>query len=135
MTTHSVHETSSPTAAPASAPGSERADEFRRDVADMRFRAPSERRERLLLVGSVVAMAAGVVLALVAWLTARGASDALTQRDSQTMAIFALVLAVVGGAVFLRCSIARLLRFWLARMTFEQGVQTDRLLDVLDDGR
>jgi hypothetical protein len=43
-------------------------------------------------------------------------------------------LAVVGGALFLRYSLAGFLRFWLARLTYEQKAQTDRVVGAVTDG-
>jgi hypothetical protein len=35
---------------------------------------------------------------------------------------------VAGGALFLRYSLATFLRFWLARLIYEQQAQTDRIV-------
>jgi hypothetical protein len=37
----------------------------------------------------------------------------------------------VGGAVFLRYSMAQFLRFWLARLSWEQQAQTDRMVEAV----
>jgi len=45
--------------------------------------------------------------------------------------LFGLALIMVGVGLFIRFSLARLLRFWLARLVVEQQAQTDRLVDSL----
>jgi hypothetical protein len=39
---------------------------------------------------------------------------------------------VVGLGLFVRFSLARLLRFWMARLVVEQQAQTDRMIEALD---
>ena len=38
-------------------------------------------------------------------------------------------VAVVGAAIFLRYSLAQFLRFWLARLIYEQQAATDRIVE------
>jgi hypothetical protein len=40
-------------------------------------------------------------------------------------------ITVAGGALFVRYSMATFLRFWLARLSFEQQAQTDRVVAAL----
>ena len=83
----------------------------------------------------VVAMAAGVVGAFVAYQLSRNMSD---PRDISSMLILSvsmLALAVVGAAVFLRYSFARFLRFWLLRQLMEDHAHIDRLVASIDNGR
>ena len=51
------------------------------------------------------------------------------QNDAITLGLGGIAAAVVGAALFLRYSIASFLRFWLARLIYEQKAQTDRLLE------
>jgi hypothetical protein len=46
-------------------------------------------------------------------------------------ALIGVSITVVGAALFLRYSIAQFLRFWLARLSYEQQHQTDRVVDAL----
>ena len=41
-------------------------------------------------------------------------------------------MSVIGSALFLRGSLAGFLRFWLARLIYEQKAQTDRVVDQLN---
>ena len=45
--------------------------------------------------------------------------------------VFGIGLAIIGVGLFIRFSLARLLRFWLARLIVEQQEQTDRVVEAL----
>ena len=55
-----------------------------------------------------------------------------TMRLARKLGVALVASAVVGAALFLRYSIAGFLRFWLARLIYEQKAQTDRLLGGSD---
>ncbi len=74
-------------------------------------------------------MAIGAVLALSAYLISHQTTDPLVQNDAVTLGLAGITSAVIGGALFLRFSFASFLRFWLARLIYEQKAQTDRLLE------
>lgn len=76
-------------------------------------------------------MALGVVVAMAAYVLGHGTTNPLQQRDAVVVALIGLCLAVVGGALFLRYSMAQFLRFWLARLSWEQQAQTDRMVEAL----
>jgi hypothetical protein len=46
--------------------------------------------------------------------------------------IFGLALVFIGAALFARYSVARLLRFWLARVVADSQLQTDRLVEAIE---
>ena len=50
------------------------------------------------------------------------------QRDAIVSALIGLTLVVAGAALFVKASLATFLRFWMARLCYEQQAQTDRLL-------
>jgi hypothetical protein len=106
----------------------ERIEQFRAEVADMRLRDPATGRDRLLLRLGVAAMVAGVLLAVVAYFLSHGTTNALQQRDAIVQALIGLSLVVAGAALFVKASLATFLRFWMARLCYEQQAQTDRLL-------
>ena len=47
-------------------------------------------------------------------------------------ALIGVTLAVSGGALFVRYALASFMRFWLARLCWEQQAQTDRVVAALD---
>lgn len=107
----------------------DRVEQFRQEVADMRLRDPATSRDRLWLGIGIALMLLGVVLAIFAYPLSHGTTNDLQQRDAIVLALCGVVSAVVGAALFLRYSIAAFLRFWLARLIYEQKAQTDRLLE------
>jgi hypothetical protein len=109
---------------------SDRVEQFKADIADMRLKDPAVGREAQLLKLGVGLMAVGIALTAVGYFMSHGTRSALTQNDAQTVGMVGVALAVVGGALFLRYSLAQFLRFWLARLIYELQAQTDRVLGV-----
>lgn len=117
------------------AAGSDRVQQFKADVASMRLRDPATGRDRMLLRLGVLGMLAGVGIAVYAWTLSFSADGPLQQRDAIVQAVVGLTVAVVGAALFVKASLAGFLRFWLARLCYEQQAQTDRLLGGGHSGR
>jgi hypothetical protein len=108
----------------------ERVEQFKQEIADMKVRDPATGRDRVWLRVGIALMAVGIALAIGAYFMSHSGNE-LEQRDAIVLALGGLVSAVVGGALFLRYSLATFLRFWLARFVYEQQAQTDRLVDRL----
>ena len=106
----------------------DRVEQFKSDIAEMRIKDPAAGRDILLLRLGAVGMVAGVVITIVAYFLSHGTSEALSQNDDQIVGMIGIAVAVAGGATFLRYSLAQFLRFWLARLIYEQQAQTERLL-------
>ena len=111
---------------------SERIEQFKTEIAEMGVRDPAVARDRLLLRGSVALLAAGPVLAVIAYFMSHGTENPLQQRDAIVVALLGVTLSVAGGALFTRYALAAFLRFWLARLCWEQAAQTDRVVDALE---
>jgi uncharacterized membrane protein YidH (DUF202 family) len=118
------------------ATSADRVARFRADVADMRLRDPKASRERILLFLGVALMVLGILLAIIGYLQSHGANSAYntegpaTQRDAILIALSGVTVAIVGAALFLRYSLAQFLRFWLARLIYEQQASTDRIVEA-----
>jgi uncharacterized membrane protein len=110
----------------------ERVDEFKQEIAAMKVRDPATGRDRVWLRIGIALMVVGLGLVIGAYFMSHGTSNPLAQNDALVLAIIGLTSAVIGGAIFLRYSIASFLRFWLARFIFEQQTQTDRIVEKLD---
>jgi hypothetical protein len=106
----------------------DRVEQFQREIADMKLRDPATSRERLWLGLGVALMVVGLVLAGISYPMSHSTSNPLSQSDAITLALTGIACGVVGAALFLRYSVASFLRFWLARLIYEQKAQTDRLL-------
>ncbi len=115
-----------------------RVEQFKSEIADMGLRDPATSRERMLVRLGAVLLVVGPVIAVIAYLQDRATSGtgvALQQGDDQILALMGLAVAVLGLGLFLRYSLANFLRFWLARLSYEQQAQTDRLVAALAPDR
>jgi len=107
----------------------DRVEQFRTEIADMKLRDPATGRERLWLYLGIGLMTVGVLLAISSYLISHHTTDPLVGNDAVTIGLAGITTSVIGAALFLRYSIASFLRFWLARLIYEQKAQTDRLLE------
>ena len=108
-----------------------RVEQFTAEIADMKLPDTSSSRDRTFLRVGVALMVAGVVIGIVAYTIGHGTTNPLQQRDAIVIALIGLTVALVGAAVFLRYSMAQFLRFWLARLSWEQQAQTDRMVEAV----
>ncbi len=107
----------------------ERVEQFKQEIADMKVRDPSTGRDRVWLRVGIAFMVIGLGIVIGAYFMSHGTNNPLEQNDALVLSIGGLTAAVVGGAIFVRYSIASFMRFWLARFVYEQPAQTDRNLD------
>ncbi|MBS1848466.1 MAG: hypothetical protein JST73_09335 [Actinobacteria bacterium] len=84
------------------------------------------RRDTALVRAAAIAMAAGTIVAIVAVVLSQGSNNPLDQSTQLAMAVAGLAVTVAGGAVFLRYSLSRFLRYWLLVMVDEQHRGDDR---------
>ena len=111
---------------------SERVEQFKAEIADMGIKDPAVARDRLLLRASVALLVAGPVVAIVAYFISHGTTNPLQQRDAIVVALIGVALSMSGGALFVRYALATFMRFWLARLCWEQSAQTDRVVAALE---
>ncbi len=97
-----------------------RAESFKEEVRNLNIKDPNASRDRLYLGAGLVAMGAGVIIAIIGYFMSHNTNSLLEQNDAQVIAMIGIALTVAGGAVFLRYSFAGFMRFWLARFLFEQ---------------
>jgi hypothetical protein len=126
------------TAETSGRPG-DRVDQFKAEIAEMKLKTGRTRSERVFEVLGAVMMVAGIVIAIGAYsasLNVRATPgtnvDVLNSNSYLPLAIAGLAVSVMGGFVFLRYSLARFLRFWLLRQTYEQRVALDQRAGVSD---
>ncbi len=94
----------------------ERVEQFKQEIGDMKVRDPATGRDRVWLRVGIALMVIGLAVAIAAYFMSHGTSNPLSQNDAVVLAIGGLTSAVVGGALFLRYSLAGFLRFWLAAL-------------------
>ncbi|OLT28739.1 hypothetical protein BJF79_41365 [Actinomadura sp. CNU-125] len=97
--------------------GETRADRFVRQLAEMKIPDPSAGRARLWLQIGVALMVAGLAAGVAAYFLSRGTTDSLAQRDAQAVGTAGICACIVGSALYLRYTLANVLRFWFARLT------------------
>ena len=108
----------------------ERIERLRSDAAALKV-GRGAGRDGLWQALGAIAMLTGVAMSFVAYQLSLTKDD---QRDIQSLQILAvsmLALAVAGGAVFLRYSLARFLRFWLLRQLYEGQAHIDQVVAAL----
>jgi hypothetical protein len=110
----------------------DRAEQFKAEIADMKLRTGRARTESMLQLVGLILMIGGIVLALGAYAaslnvtTTPGSNvDVLNSNSYIPLAIAGLAISVTGGFLFLRYSLARFLRFWLLRQSYEQRLAID----------
>lgn len=113
----------------------DRVTEFKSEVAGMRLADPAVARDRLLLRLAVVLIVIGPLLGIASYFLSHGTTNPLQQRDAIVLGLLGVSLTIVGGSLYLRYSMAAFLRFWLARLTYEQKAQTDRVVGAMTDDR
>jgi uncharacterized membrane protein HdeD (DUF308 family) len=109
----------------------ERVEQFKTEIAGMNLRDPSTTRDRQLLRLGVALLVVGIAVGIYAYTLSHGTNDALQQRDAIVVGLVAVSVSIAGAALFVRYSIAQFLRFWIARLTYEQQAQTDRVVDAI----
>lgn len=113
-------------------PSTDAVEGFPARVAQMHVPEPKADREALLLRVGVAMVILGAVLVVAGYW---GASGTAVIAEQIPYAISGgaggLALIVVGSSLVVRFSLARLLRFWLARLVYEHQVQTDRTIEAL----
>ena len=105
----------------------QRIEQFRAEVADMKLRDPATGLDRLLVRLGVVGLVTGLGFGVAAWFISHGTRNPLKQRDAIVVALLGLTIAVVSGALFVKGALAGFLRFWMARLCYEQQAQADRI--------
>ncbi len=113
-------------------PSSDRADQFRAEIAEMKLKTGRAKAENMLQLLGVILMVGGIVLAIGAYAASLNVTstpgtnvDVLDSNSYLPLAIAGLAISVSGGFVFLRYSLARFLRFWLLRQSYDQRVAID----------
>ncbi len=112
-------------------PDHERVERFKQEINDMGLRDPATSRDRTLLRLGAAGLILGPAIAIAGYFMSHATSKVLEQGDATIVSIIGLTLTVAAGALFVRYSMAMFLRFWLARLSFEQQAQTDRVVAAL----
>lgn len=105
----------------------DRAERFSREIAALRIEDPSPGRHALWLRIGLLVMVAGVLVCVLAVSRSQGTSDAFAQRDALALGATGIAVTILGAAVYLRYAVTKVLRFWLARLSFELQNRSDQV--------
>src|SRR5262245_58759101 len=115
-----------------------RVDQFKADMADMKLKTGGASKDGPLQILGVVLMVAGIVVSFVAYraslnveISKTGSNADLLDANSYTnLAITGIGITVAGAALYLRCALAKFLRFWLLRQIMENQKQLDTVVET-----
>ncbi|MGW6333004.1 hypothetical protein [Nocardia rhamnosiphila] len=111
---------------------STRADRFVAELAELKIPDPAAGRGALWLRAGVALLILGPVVTVLAYLMSHNTSDALVQRDALVIALAGVALSIVGAALFLRYSLTGVLRYWMARQSYDLALLAERLPGVAE---
>ena len=111
-----------------------RIEQFKSEIEDMKLRGSSSEGEQRLLVLGIALAVIGVALAVLGAIQvgASGGSPADQRAFMAQGSFMGLALIIAGAALFIRYSLARYMRFWLIRLTYESRANTDRIVDAIE---
>ncbi len=111
-----------------------RIEQFKSEIEDLKLRGSSSEGEQRLLVLGIVLAVIGVGLAVLGAIQvgSSGGSPADQRAFMAQGSFMGLALIIAGAALFIRYSLARYMRFWLIRLTYESRANTDRIVDAIE---
>jgi hypothetical protein len=105
----------------------ERREQFSAVVAQMKIKTSTSRLDSVFLWLGLVLMLVGAIAAFLLYETSLSASDPRNIASKEVAAIAFLAVTVIGAALFITGSVARVLRLWLLRQLYEGQAHTDQL--------
>jgi len=110
-----------------------RIEEFLAGVYTLRVPSQTERREQRLYWAGIALALAGLVAIGLGWWGASGTKYVYQELPYVISGgLFGVALVLLGAVLFARFSMARLMRYWLARLVADQQIQTDRIVDAIE---
>ena len=105
---------------------SPRLQEFQREVEELKVTGGRANPERVWMIVGALAMAVGLLLSLVGWLSTGGTDNTGDFADFAAMGRFGMTLTIAGAALFTVMSLRRWFRFWLVRLIYEMRDQAEK---------
>lgn len=122
------------TAAGSEVMSSVRLNQFQDEVGKLKLKGGGANPERNGANWGIGLGIVGVIIVVVAWLSAKGAAngDVNARLESEIAALVGLLIGLVGVVLWLRNSLTRYLRYWLIRLIYEDREQTERLIAAVE---
>src|SRR5258708_37932055 len=111
--------TTTETPGAANEPLTPRLREFQAEVEQLKVTGGRVNPERTWMTIGAVAMAAGGILSLLAWILTQDATSSLDFAKYHAMGNFGFTLAIAGTGLFVVMSLRRYFRYWLVRFIYE----------------
>jgi hypothetical protein len=112
---------------------SSRVEQFVIGVQQLRVANEADQLERRLFWAGIALPIIGVIVIWLGWWGASGTKYVYQEIPYVVSGgIFGVALVFIGAALFARYSVARLLRFWLARIVADSQLQTDRVVEAIE---
>lgn len=113
---------------------SARVAEFRDEIDSLKLKGGSADGEKRLLALGIALMVIGIALAVFGAVQVGMMGDSpADQRAYMAQGSFlGIALVIAGAALFVRYSLARYLRFWLIRSSYEQRANSDRVVNAIE---
>ena len=119
------------TAAASEVMSSVRLAQFQDEISKLKLKGGGANPERTGANWGIGLAIVGVIVVVLSFLSAKGASTA-TQLTSEIAAVIGLLVGLIGIALWLRNSLTRYLRYWLIRLIYEEREQTERLIAAIE---
>jgi hypothetical protein len=104
---------------------------FAAAVSESKLSAPNATADKLGRTLGIAFMILGVVGTFVAYNSTRNLSDGRDIAGMQVLALVFIAFTIVGAAIYLAGSIAKVLRLWLLRQLVESQDRMDQLTEAL----
>ncbi|EME19279.1 hypothetical protein [Rhodococcus triatomae] len=110
----------------------DRRDQFKKDVADLKLKADGGAGgDSKARIAGLALMIVGAVAAFVLYFASLTLDDLRNIASYQILATALLAVTVIGAALYLAGSIARVLRLWLLRQSYEAQEQSELIASAL----
>jgi hypothetical protein len=113
----------------------QRRDQFKTEVEQVKLKGEGPATDGRVRIAGVVLMVVGVIGAFLAYNVSLSQDDLRDIGSSQTLALAFVALTVVGAALYLAASVARVLRLWLLRQLMDGQAQADQISAAIADRR
>lgn len=111
----------------------DRREEFKKNIAELKLDKKQAGGDSVTRIAGLALMVVGVVGAFVVYISSLTLSDVRDLVSYQILTMVFLAVTVVGGALFLAASLAKVLRLWLVRQLLEGQAHADQIAQALSN--